>query len=83
LNDYFPHEVDERRKPRRQVVIFDQLEELFNLIPDTDNWSEQQQNFFKQVGDALENDPLLRIVFVTREDYLASSILLHLFYLKT
>ena len=50
------------------VVIFDQFEELFTLYPE--HW-EERECFFKQVRDALRNDPLLRVVFSMREDFIA------------
>jgi YVTN family beta-propeller protein len=52
-----------------RIIIFDQLEELFNLFPE--GYQEQRKDFFKQIAQALEEDPLLRIVFVIREEYLA------------
>jgi len=52
-----------------RIITFDQLEELFNLFPE--GYQEQQKDFFKQIAQALEEDPLLRIVFVIREEYLA------------
>ena len=55
------------RKPR--LVIFDQFEELLVLHPEC--W-DQRPYFFHQVRDALEADRMLRIVFVIREDHLAS-----------
>jgi hypothetical protein len=67
LNDYFPPKLSDN-KPSPQVIIFDQFEELFNLFPE--RWHEQQERFFKQVAEALDKNPLLRIVFVIREDYL-------------
>lgn len=50
------------------VVIFDQFEELFTLYPE--HW-EERECFFKQVRDALRKDPLLRVVFSMREDFIA------------
>ena len=52
-----------------RALIFDQFEELFTLI--TDRGSAAQFAFFDQVAAALAADPLLRVVFVIREDYLA------------
>ena len=69
LDKYFPTHKDKNREMRPQVLIFDQLEELFSFYPD--NWIEQQIGFFKQVADSLDNNPLLRIVFIIREDFLA------------
>jgi YVTN family beta-propeller protein len=53
-----------------QLLIFDQLEELVTFYPN-DRWREQQKDFFRQVAKALNDNPLLYIVFVIREDYLA------------
>ena len=55
--------------PLPRALIFDQFEELFTLY--SERGREQQQAFVQQVADALESDPLLRVVFVLREDYLA------------
>jgi DNA-binding beta-propeller fold protein YncE len=71
LKDYFPiNNKNKNIKIKAQLLIFDQLEELFRFYPD-DNWRKQQEDFFKQVAEALEENPLLRIVLVIREDYLA------------
>jgi tetratricopeptide (TPR) repeat protein len=51
-----------------RVVIFDQFEELFTAH--LERWQERR-GFFEQVCDALNADPLLRVVFVMREDYIA------------
>ena len=69
LDDYFPNCKDENGDLRPQVLIFDQLEELFSYYPT--RWMEQQKDFFEQVTDSLENNPRLRIVFIIREDHLA------------
>jgi YVTN family beta-propeller protein len=70
LDKYFPIRKDENSgEIRPQVLIFDQLEELFSFYPD--NWLEQQKGFFRQVADSLDNNPFLRIVFIIREDFLA------------
>ncbi|MCL4297968.1 MAG: hypothetical protein KJ077_19655 [Anaerolineae bacterium] len=53
---------------RPHVVIFDQFEELFTSYHE--RWRERKE-FFQQVAEALEADPLLRIMFVIREDYVA------------
>ncbi|MGC2572467.1 MAG: beta-propeller fold lactonase family protein, partial [Candidatus Nitrosopolaris sp.] len=70
LHKYFPHRVNERESVP-QVIIFDQLEELFNLYSDPYKWHEHQEGFFKEIADALDKDPLLRTIFIIREDYLA------------
>jgi YVTN family beta-propeller protein len=69
LDLYFPNQKDENGDNKPQVLIFDQLEELFNYYPD--KWLDQQKEFFEQVADSLENNPLLQIVFIVREDHLA------------
>ena len=71
LSIYFPHRLDRRGRQIPQVLVFDQLEELFNLYVDPVNWYEQQKDFFKQIAQALEKDALLRVVIIIREDYLA------------
>jgi len=69
LNNYFPPRKDGRGKVKPQILIIDELEELFRLYPDS--WPEQRSNFFLQVTDALNLDYFLRIVIIMREDYLA------------
>jgi hypothetical protein len=59
---------DEMGLPSPRIVIFDQFEELFAFY--TERWRDRE-GFFKQVRDALEEDPLFRVVFVMREDYIA------------
>jgi hypothetical protein len=66
LDRYFPISKGESGDHRPQILIFDQFEELFRF-PDI----EFQKGFFGQIADSLENNPLLRIVFIMREDYLA------------
>jgi hypothetical protein len=63
------HLTDEQGLPSPRVAIFDQFEELFTSYPG--RWKERE-DFFSQVVEALEADPLLRVLFVIREDYLAS-----------
>jgi len=63
------HLFDEEGLPLPRVIIFDQFEELFSFYPE--RWKERE-DFFRQVASALEADPLLRVIFVIREDYLAS-----------
>jgi len=50
------------------VAIIDQFEELFEFYPE--RW-EKRQELFTQLDEALERFPLLRVLFVIREDYLA------------
>jgi Protein of unknown function (DUF4231) len=68
LNEQFPPTKDERGDLMPQILIFDQFEELFNLVID-DRWIEQREDFFNQISHALIDNHLLRIVFVIREDY--------------
>jgi YVTN family beta-propeller protein len=72
LREYFPitNDNNKNNKIKAQALVFDQLEELFNFYPGT-TWRKQQEDFFEQITEALEENPLLRIVFVIREDYLA------------
>jgi WD40 repeat protein len=65
------HLKDEFEEPLPRLAIFDQFEELFTFYPE--RWKERE-DFFRQVVDALEADPLLRALFVMREDYLASLV---------
>jgi len=60
--------LDEEEIPKPRLIIFDQFEEVLVLHPEC--W-DQRPYFFEQVRDALEADPMLRIVFVIREDKLA------------
>jgi hypothetical protein len=53
-----------------RLIVFDQFEDFFNIFP-TNEWQQQQNDFFMQITKALEDDPLLRIVFVMREEYVA------------
>jgi len=69
LEKNYPPDRNPRRKIIPQLLIFDQFEELFNYYPE--KWQEQQQNFFSQITEALNNNPLLRIVLIIREDYIA------------
>ena len=50
------------------VVIFDQFEELFTFY--SESWA-QRKGFFQQLDEALDADPLLRVVFSMREDFIA------------
>ena len=56
-----------RAAPR--VLVLDQFEELFTLYPK--DWHNQREDFFRQVAEALDADPLLRIILIIREDYMA------------
>lgn len=60
-------EVSDEEDERPRVVIFDQFEELFSSYQEH---SKHRENFFEQVGDALEEDRVLRVVFAMREDFI-------------
>ncbi|MBN2392955.1 MAG: hypothetical protein JXR84_19650 [Anaerolineae bacterium] len=51
------------------LLIVDQFEEIFTHHPD--RWQDRE-NFFRQLNQALASDPLLRVLLVLREDYVAT-----------
>ena len=51
-----------------RVLVVDQLEELFTVAPH--RWSDRE-GFFRQLGEALEDDDLLRVVLGISEEHLA------------
>jgi tetratricopeptide (TPR) repeat protein len=61
-----PEEQEPWELPR--VAVFDQFEELFTSY--AHRWQEREA-FFTQIREALDDDYLLRIVFLMREDYIA------------
>lgn len=63
------HKLNKNNRPSPRVIIFDQFEELFTFYPE--HWKKREE-FFRQVTEALEEDPLLRILFAIREDFLAN-----------
>lgn len=63
-----PHHEDKDGFPQPRVAVLDQFEELFTTHPE--HW-ESRAAFLTQMAEALEADPLLRVVFAIREDYLA------------
>jgi len=63
-----PQDVDDDGLVDPRVVIFDQFEEIFNYHPE--RW-EDRETFFEQLAEALEADPLLRVILSLREDYIA------------
>jgi len=66
INRNLPDYLGKEQAPR--LIVFDQFEELF--VSPINNWKKQQQNFFVQVQKSIEEDSLLRVVFVIREDYI-------------
>ena len=65
LKDYVAH-LPATTEPR--VMIFDQFEEIFTHYPAL--WQDRE-TFFDQVDEALEAHPLLRVVFIIREEFIA------------
>jgi hypothetical protein len=63
------HILDSGEFPAPRLIIFDQFEELFTFYQQ--HWK-QRADFFHQMAAALDADPVLRVLFVMREDYLAS-----------
>lgn len=63
------HLMDKYEQPLPRIIIFDQFEELFTSY--LGRWKERE-GFFSQVDEALKDDHLLRVLFVIREDFLAS-----------
>src|SRR5206468_267626 len=70
LKNVLPPKTKNKGELIPQLIVFDQFEEIFSFYPD-DRWREQQEEFFEQIAESLAKDPLLRIVFIIREDYLA------------
>jgi len=60
---------DKQELPLPKMIILDQFEEVFTVYPE--HWKERE-GFILQVAEALKEDPLLRVLFVIREEYLAS-----------
>ncbi len=54
--------------PKPRFAVFDQFEELFSAYPE--RWYDRRA-FFAELAHALTTDPLLRVLLVLREDYLA------------
>jgi tetratricopeptide (TPR) repeat protein len=71
-----PHETEEVHETEEaqelwelpRIAVFDQFEELFTSYPN--RWQEREA-FFQQIREALDDDYLLRVVFMMREDYIA------------
>jgi len=60
------HPVDPERPDR--MLIIDQFEEIFTTYED--QW-EKREDFFRQVSQALADDPHLWVMLTMREDYIA------------
>jgi RTX calcium-binding nonapeptide repeat (4 copies) len=63
-----PRTLDDEGFPAPRVVILDQFEEVFTLH--AARWPERAL-FFDEIREALEADPLLRVLIAIREDYIA------------
>jgi hypothetical protein len=63
-----PHRKDAAGEPVLRVVFLDQFEELFTFA--REHWRERAA-LIRQLGEALEHDPLLRIVLVMRREFVA------------
>jgi WD40 repeat protein len=57
------------RKPWPRMLIIDQFEELFST--NMEAW-QQREEFFRQLAQAMQVDPLLWVLLVMREDYIAA-----------
>lgn len=53
----------------RRALIIDQFEELFSTHPEA--W-EKREGFFRQLTEAMQDDPHLWVVLVMREDFIAA-----------
>ena len=72
LSEYlakYPRKRSDNNRELPRLIIFDQFEELFTTY--VEGWPEQREAFFAQIKDAINADPLLKVVFVIREEYLA------------
>ena len=63
-----PHRDEDEGLPAPRALVIDQFEELFTLYPE--HWA-QRAELFDELREALEQDPLLRLVLAIREDYIA------------
>jgi len=63
-----PHRKDAAGEPVLRVVVLDQFEELFTFA--RERWQERAA-LIRQLAEALERDPLLRIVLVMRREFVA------------
>jgi WD40 repeat protein len=59
---------DELGQDAPRLLAFDQFEEFFTLYPE--HWP-QREGFFEQVAEVLHCDPLTRVLFCAREEWIA------------
>jgi len=62
-----PHVIDDHGAPLFRVAVFDQLEQLFTEIATAGS---QRNEFFAELAAALQDDPLLRVLLIVRQDFL-------------
>jgi len=62
------HATDAAGFPAPRLVVFDQFEELFSLF--AERWRDREA-FLRELAEALDDDPVLRVVLALREDFLA------------
>ena len=55
--------------PWPRILIIDQFEEIFNT--NVESW-QQREEFFRQLAQAMQDDPFLWILLVMREDFIAA-----------
>lgn len=66
----YPRSYDEdEKRPVARALVIDQFEELFGIVPA--RCQEQREGFFQQIAKTVNDDPLLRVVLIIREDFLA------------
>jgi hypothetical protein len=72
LVDFVEHlsAVHQAAEDEPRVLIVDQFEELFTVLPE---YWETRADFFTEVDQALTADPELRVLLSMREDYLAQT----------
>jgi hypothetical protein len=61
-----PHRKDAAGEPVLRVIFLDQFEELFTFAPE--RWQERAA-LIRKLAEALEGDPLLRVVLVMRREF--------------
>ena len=72
LSEYLGRRLDSgdaQPSPRPRALVVDQFEELFTA--NLEHW-EKREDFFRQLRQAMEADPLLWVLLSLREDYVAA-----------
>ena len=65
-----PRSADEFGDANLRLIIFEQFEEI--LTAASAGRAEERRGFFAQLGQALETDPRLRVLFVLREEFIGA-----------